>query len=44
MSSRLINPEGGGKIDYRRCLDLQVQRLVAVIRDPAQPYRPFVVR
>ncbi|MBU0500430.1 MAG: CRISPR-associated endonuclease Cas1 [Gammaproteobacteria bacterium] len=44
MSSRLIHPEGSGKIDYRRCLDLQVQRLAAVIRNPSLPYRPFVVR
>ncbi len=44
MNSQLIHPHSGHKIDYRRCIDQQIHRLIATICDPSVPYRPFVVR
>ena len=44
MNSQLIHPETDRKMDYRRCIDQQVQRLVECIRDPKITYRAFVIR
>lgn len=44
MNSQLIHPHSGRKIDYRRCIDQQIHRLITTLRDPATPYRAFVVR
>ncbi|MBL3529326.1 MAG: CRISPR-associated endonuclease Cas1 [gamma proteobacterium endosymbiont of Lamellibrachia anaximandri] len=44
MNTRLIHPETSQKIDYRRAIDGQISRLITTLRDPAIPYRPFIVR
>ncbi|MCF6354758.1 MAG: group II intron reverse transcriptase/maturase [Candidatus Polarisedimenticolaceae bacterium] len=44
MNSQLIHPHSGHKIDYRRCIDQQIHRLITTLRDPATPYHAFVIR
>lgn len=44
MNSRVTHPGTGFLVDYRRCLDLQVQRLARSIRDPREVYEPMTIR
>ncbi len=41
MAQKTTHPETGFKVDYRRCLDLQVQHFVQVIRGEKDKYIPF---
>lgn len=41
MHQKVIYPLSGFKVDYRRCLDLQIQQLVQVILGEKEIYEPF---
>lgn len=44
MNSRVTHPATGYHVDYRRCLDLQVQQLARCIRQPGHTYQPMSIR
>jgi CRISPR-associated protein Cas1 len=44
MNTRLLHPQTKLKADYRRCIDLQVQHLLKVIRGEEDLYIPFTIK
>lgn len=44
MNAAVIHPVSGLHLDYRRCIEHQVQELAAVIRGRQSQYRPMVIR
>jgi len=44
MNSRITHPQTGYKVDYRRCMDLQVQSLQRMITGTAERYYPFTIK
>lgn len=41
MHQKIFHPQSGFTVDYRRCLDLQVQQFAQVIRGDKENYEPF---
>lgn len=41
MHQKIFHPQSGFTVDYRRCLDLQVQQFAQVIRGDKEKYEPF---
>ncbi len=44
LNSTVTHPVSGVKIDYRRCIEQQLQELVSVIMGKRELYRPMVLR
>lgn len=44
LNASITHPNSGLHLDYRRCIEHQVQELAAVIRGRRSRYRPMVVR
>jgi len=44
MNSAITHPSTGYKVDYRRCIDLQVQTLKRLIEGKSTEYRPMYIR
>lgn len=44
MNSTVTHGPTGYQVDYRRCVDLQVQTLKRVIEGRAQRYEPFTIK
>jgi len=44
MHQKITHPATGIKTDYRRCIDLQIQQLVQVLRDEKETYIPFSIK
>ena len=44
FNSRLTHPISGLQLDYRRCIEHQINHLVAVIRQTTSDYQPMVLR
>lgn len=41
MHQKVFHPQSGFTVDYRRCLDLQVQQFAKVIKGDKENYEPF---
>jgi CRISPR-associated protein Cas1 len=41
MHQKIFHPQSGFTVDYRRCLDLQVQQFAQFIRGDKEKYEPF---
>lgn len=44
LNSRLRHPVSGLQLDYRRCIEHQINHLVAVIRQTTPDYQPMIIR
>ncbi|MCK4841325.1 MAG: group II intron reverse transcriptase/maturase [Methylococcales bacterium] len=44
FNARLQHPVSGLKLDYRRCIEHQINHLVAVIRQSTPNYQPMILR
>lgn len=44
MHQRITHHETGDKVDYIRCIDLQVQQILQVIKGDKPEYKPFKLR
>jgi CRISPR/Cas system-associated endonuclease Cas1 len=43
MNSRMTHPHTGFKVDYRRCINLQIMEMVRCIKGETEQYRPMEV-
>ena len=44
LNTRLRHPVSGLQLDYRRCIEHQINHLVAVIRQTTADYQPMIIR
>ena len=44
LNARLQHPRSGLQLDYRRCIEHQINHLVAVIRQTDSEYQPMILR
>ncbi len=44
LNARLHHPVSGLQLDYRRCVEHQINHLVAVIRQSTSSYQPMILR
>ena len=44
MNKHMRHPATGFNVDYRRCIDLQVQKLRRIIEGSDETYKPFLIK
>lgn len=44
FNTKLQHPVSGFQLDYRRCIEYQINQLVAVVRQTATEYQPMILR
>ncbi len=44
LNARIRHPVSGLQLDYRRCIEHQINHLVSVIRQPTSDYQPMILR